>query len=77
MKRHIETWRAMDASNVAQKQHRASIALALKDARADIIELCEQRDELLAALKDAHPCIADDALRHRIGNLIANIEGGA
>jgi hypothetical protein len=33
--------------------------------------------ELLESLKDAHPHIADDALRTRIGNLIAKTEGGA
>ena len=31
--------------------------------------------EMLDALKDAHPHIADDALRARIGNLIAKAEG--
>ena len=31
--------------------------------------------EMLAALKDVHPHISDDALRARIGNLIAKVEG--
>jgi len=31
--------------------------------------------EILTALKDAHPHIADDALRTRIGNLIAKAIG--
>lgn len=31
--------------------------------------------ELLEALKDAHPHIADDALRARIGNLIVKATG--
>lgn len=31
--------------------------------------------ELLEALKDAHPHVADDSLRARIGNLIAKAEG--
>ena len=32
--------------------------------------------EMLAALMDAHPHIADDALRARVGNLIAKATGG-
>lgn len=36
-------------------------------------DLCKQ---LLEALKDANHHIADDALRARIGNLIAKAEGG-
>ncbi len=47
----------------------------LVDMSLEIIKLKDQKRELLKALKDAHPHIADDALRTKIGNLIAKVEG--
>ena len=47
----------------------------LVDMSLEIIKLKDQKRELLKALKDAHPHIADDALRTQIGNLIAKAEG--
>ncbi len=47
----------------------------LVDMSLEIIKLKDEKRELLKALKDAHPHIADDALRTKIGNLIAKVEG--
>jgi hypothetical protein len=37
--------------------------------------LIAKAPEMLEALKDAYPYIADDALRERVGNLIADATG--
>ncbi len=42
--------------------------------RADS-RLIAKSPEMLEALKDAYPYIADDALRERVGNLIADATG--
>ena len=42
--------------------------------RADA-RLIAKSPEMLEALKDAYPYIADDALRERVGNLIADATG--
>jgi hypothetical protein len=54
MQRKIEQWRSSDPEMMAHKQSRAAIYFALKDAKADILELYRQREELLAALKASH-----------------------
>jgi len=43
--------------------------------RNALAALVSERDELLCALKDAYPYIIDDALRARIGALIAKVAG--
>lgn len=56
---------------------KAAVMNELVDQSLEIIKLKDQRRELVGAMKDAHSHIADDALRTRIGNLIAKAEGGA
>jgi hypothetical protein len=46
--------------------------LTNQDANARLIAAAP---EMLEALKDAYPYIADNALRERVGNLIANATG--
>jgi hypothetical protein len=46
--------------------------LTNQDANARLIA---KAPEMLEALKDAYPYIADDALRERVGNLIADATG--
>jgi hypothetical protein len=48
---------------------------ALVNLPAYVRRIEEQRDELLRALKDAYPYVNDDALRVRIGALIAKVAG--
>ena len=64
----------VDAVNT--NQYVCHVAGAGPDARAhaDAV-LIAASPELLDALKDAYPHIADDALRQRIGALIAKTEG--
>ena len=56
----------------------ATVHSRLKEGMQDAnAALLAASPEMLDALKDAHSHIADDALRTRIGNLIAKAEGGA
>ena len=53
----LSVWLNLNAVYTAQFKSRATIAICLTDARADIIELHRQRDELITALKFAKEMI--------------------
>ena len=48
--------------------------MAMHHEGQEIQSLRQIKDELLAALKDAHPFVSDDVLRASIGNLIVSGE---
>ena len=64
----------IDAVNTNQYVCHVAGAGSDDRAKADAVLIAAAPD-LLDALKDAYPHIADDALRQRIGALIAKTEG--